>query len=227
MPLKKIIAFVFLLNCQFVFSQNLEFSGGLNRNVFFDYRGDGGHFISNYTPDFGYSVSASYSDVKIDDLKLLVTVSFQNYNGSIYTRDGGKTYFLSTEADIQRNVLGLGVYPINLTFLNNFNFRIGGVVSFLVYSSTTGTKKLFSYQITPYSPSPNYDIPIENDSVKINSKIGFGISSQIGYNFQVMDSWYVSPQCFFYLGLTDEFVNVQAKVKSFRYGFQLGVIRKL
>ena len=74
--------------------------------------------------------------------------------------------------------------------------------------------------------SPSTYMTIENDSVKINKNFFFGIAAMISYDIRIKEKWYISPQYKFYLGLTKEFENTEANIKSMRHNISIGIIRK-
>lgn len=68
---------------------------------------------------------------------------------------------------------------------------------------------------------------IENDSMKINRNVVFGLSAIICYDIRIYNDWYLSPQYKFYLGLTPEFKETEESIHSLRHYFEIGVKRKI
>jgi hypothetical protein len=201
--------------------QTVEFSGGANRNKFFDLERQDGHFITEYNPDFGYSFGISISDFKIDTLRMRISLLIDNYKGNFYTTNGGLGGAYETEAEVNKTTMGIGLYPLNISIRNNFHISLGGEFSLKLFDQTSGHKS--SWRMG----APSTYMKIENDSVKINKNLFFGISGRISYDIRIKENWYIGPQYKFYFGLTDEFENTEAEIKSMRHNFLIGIIRKL
>lgn len=203
------------------FGQAIEISGGANRNKYFDLQKKGGHYITEYTPDFGYSFGISVSDFKIDTLRMRISLLIDHYNGKIYTTNGGLGGASTTEAQVFKTTMGIGFYPVNISIRNGLNFSVGGEFGLRLYDRTSGYKS--SWRMG----APSTYMTIENDSVSINKDFFFGLTGRISYDFRLKENWYISPQYRFYVGFTDEFENTEAKIKSMRNNILIGIIRKL
>ena len=68
---------------------------------------------------------------------------------------------------------------------------------------------------------------IDNDSMSINNNVFFGISGRVGYLFNINEKWGLLPYYRFYMGVTDEFKNTEAEIKSMRHSFEIGIVRNL
>lgn len=216
--------FLYLLLCFFTSKssgQNFEISGGVNRNKFGDFHREVGHFISDYTPDYGYSFGMSISNFKIDTLPMRLSLRIDNYKGKFYTTSGGRGGAQKTEAEIEKTTIGLGFYPVNFAILKKIELGIGGELSFKINDKTTGYKSSWSMG------APGTYMTIENDSVKINKNFFWGFSGRISYDLKINETWFVSPQYKYHLGWSDEFKNTEAKIKSLRHNFEIGIIRRI
>jgi hypothetical protein len=209
------------------FGQTVEISCGANRNNYFDLQRENGHFITEYNPDFGFSFGLSISDFKIDTLPMRISLLIDNYKGGFYTTNSGLGGGNTTEAKVNKTTLGIGIYPLNVSIRNNFHFSFGGEVGLKLFDQTSGYKSSWRMGTPITYPYTYTYMTIENDSVKINKNLVFGISGRISYDIRIKENWYINPQYKFYFGLTDEFENTEAKIKSMRHSFLIGIIRKL
>ena len=211
---------LFYLNSS-IYAQTLEYSGGVNQNNFFDLQRGGGHKISDYNKGVGYSFGISISNINLDTLPIRIAILFDHYNGSFYASDGGLGGASETEATVSKTSMGLGVYPLNFTVKSRFHFSMGGEFSFRLTDHFVGHKSswLMGY--------PSTYKAIDNNTVSLNRDFVFGIGSRVNYDFRIIENWYISPQYKFYFGLSDEFINTEAKIKSMRHSFLIGVVWKM
>src|SRR5688572_30144405 len=109
----------FLFAATASYGQKIGFSGGVNKNNYFDFiKEEDGHFESDYHPGNGYSFAISIADIKIDSfMPLRLALLFDHYKGSFYTGDGGLSYGEFTRANVVKTTIGLGIYPLNFSVL--------------------------------------------------------------------------------------------------------------
>jgi len=203
------------------FGQTVEISGGANRNNYFDFQKQDGHLITEYNHGYGFSFGLSLSDFKIDTLPMRISLLVDQYKGRFYTSNGGLGGSNETEAKVNRTTLGIGLFPVNLNIYNNFQISLGGEFSLKLFDQISGHKSTWRMGVPP-----TY-IELEHDSAKNNKNLFFGICGRMSYDILIKENWYISPQYKFYFGLTDEFEHTEAKIKSMRHNFLIGIIRKL
>ena len=219
----------FILKLLFVFlgfqshAQKLEFSGGVNRNNYFDGNKDQHHFESEYHPGYGYSFGIGISEIKKGSSPPRFALRLDRSTGKIYTHKGSLASGYTTEAEVAKTTLGLGFYPFNFKVLKRIQFSIGMDLSFRISDKTSGYKKWWEgSQIV----RGGY-MTIDNDSMSINNNVFFGISGRVGYLFNINEKWGLLPYYRFYMGVTDEFKNTEAEIKSMRHSFEIGIVRNL
>lgn len=210
------------LTAGLISAQNFEITGGVNRNCFYDFNKEDLHFHSDYTRGFGYSVGLGLSNVTCKEFNLRYAVRLENYEGSFYCTNGGIAQYTSTSAKVRKTVLALDFSPMNFIVTEHIHIGLGGECSFLLGNKTSGTKLSWT-QTDPIGTI----VEIENDSVKINRKFFCGIIASAGYTFQWDESWSFAVQYRYYLGLMNEFENTEARIKSMRHNFEIGILRKL
>ncbi len=211
--LKIIICFllsIFSLNLN---AQCIEFSGGVNRNSFYDYQKNEGHFKAIYTSDFGYSIGVGVNDILQKSIPLKFGIRLDNYKGKFYTTDGGLGGASTTEANVEKNTIGIELYPLNIKIFNKIRLNFGVEFSVLLNETTTGYKSSWKM----FEPSIILDVNMTN----IHKNYYYGFCGQLSYEFNIIQNWYLSPQYRFYWGLSEEFVNVEARILSYRHNFEM------
>jgi len=133
------------------------------------------------------------------------------------TQDGYLTGGSTSTIDANKYAISLGLYPLNLTFLENFKLNIGCETSYLLMQSVSGSHR--TYQ----DLQPDYVASITNGLIDVKRNFYFGVSSRIAYEFLFNDEWVLTPQYQFYIGLTDEFKNIEAKTSAYRSYFNIGL----
>ncbi|MEI8048659.1 MAG: hypothetical protein WCI92_14860 [Bacteroidota bacterium] len=220
--MKKII--IYILFCFFISGisgQNIELSGGMNRNNYFDWQKEEGHFIAEYTPGNGYCAELSLSDFKFDSLTIKISLLVDNYKGSFYTQDGGLAGAYKTVAEVEKTTLGIGLYPLNFYIFKKIKLSLGGELSYKISDRTNGYKSGWVMYV-----GSTY-MTIENDSVHINKDFVWGVSGKLSYDFRINQDWFIAPQYKFYLGMSDEFMNTEARIRSMRHNFEISIIKRI
>ncbi|NOU18752.1 MAG: outer membrane beta-barrel protein [Bacteroidales bacterium] len=221
--MKKLILYIFL---SFLFlrvaGQRIEFSGGLNNNRFFSSQKDGGHLRTNFNNTYSYSLGIGLEDIKLDTLlKFRIILKFDNYRGSIHTINGGLAGESTTNATVDKYIVGLGVYPLNFNINKKIRISLGGEINYLIAETESG------YQSSWQIGQPDSYKLTENGSITKNSRFNFGLLFRIGYDIRLKKDWYIVPQYIFYRGLTEEFKNIEAPTMSLRHYLQIGIIKQL
>lgn len=104
----------------------IEIYGGNSINAFHDYMSDEGHFQSYYDAGLsGYSAGIAIDNVQVDWLKMRFIFQFDKYDGKLVVTDGGLGGSYTTNASINKSVLSLGMFPINLKILSKLDFNLG------------------------------------------------------------------------------------------------------
>ncbi len=220
--MKKIIVYlVFCFIISNISGQNIELSGGMNRNQYFDRQKDEGHFMAEYAPGNGYSIGLSFSDLKIDSLAIRISLIIENNKGKFYLQSGGQGGTIRTEAEVEKTTVGIGLYPLNFDIFKKIKFSFGGEFSIKINDNTRG------YKSTWMSNGSSTYKTIENDSVQINNNFIWGISGQVSYDFRINQDWTIAPHYKLYLGMSDEFKNTETKIRSIRQNYEIGIIKRI
>ncbi len=177
--------------------------------------------MTDYETGSGYSFNINLDNVYLDTFLFKFSLNFTKYDGGIMTTDGGLGGNSTTKADVEKHVLGISIFPINIKIFKELRLNFGGEFSYLINSDVTGTKSSWNMA------SGGKNIDLADESVDIFKEFNFGIISRIGYNFKVFKLWYLVPEYNFYLGLTNDFDNIESNVSSIRHYFMLGVVNRI
>lgn len=219
--MKRIFIALILLISIPAFSQNLEVIGGLNKNHFFDFQQNEGHFSSSYYSNYGYTLRIGVDDIKVDWLTLRFTLSYDKYGGELKASDGGMGGGYTTNAKIDKSVISLGVFPVNFKIIDRIDLNFGFEIAGLINENYSGTSSGWNMG----NPDWSYDLNEKYD--RYSSKIYFGLRGRIAYDFNISDKLSISPQYSYYLGLSNEFDEFPEATKSMRHYFCIGLQRKL
>jgi hypothetical protein len=211
-----------LLSFNSVFSQKLEFNGGVLHNNFYGGRTEG-HAYQEYKPGGNYCFSFFYDDVKIDSLKLKFKfgLTYSNYSGYLLTRDGGMGGSNTTSKTVTLNTLSLVFYPLNFRVFKHLRIDFGLQVSMLLSLKQQG------YTSSWQMGQPSTHIDFDEKRLASMANKSFGITNRIAYEFQLNDNWMIIPQVNFYLDSPPFKLSNEVKVHSFRQSFNVGISRKL
>ena len=216
-----LISILFVLYPLLSSGQQIGLSGGYCQNHFHDFRKDEGHMITDYEEGPGYSFNINLDNVYLDTFLIRFSLNFTKYLGSIRTTDGGLGGGSTTKAAVEKYALGLSIFPINIKIYKELRLNFGGEFSYLVNSKVNGTQS--SWNIS----SGGNNVDLDDGSVDIFKEFNFGILSRLGYNIKLFKHWFLIPEYNFYLGLTNEFDDIESNVYSFRHYFMLGVANRI
>ncbi len=108
-----------------IFGQGIELHGGLNTNHFLDYGRNVGHFQSSHGAGFGYSIGLAVDGIRADWMIQRLDLKFDKYYGSLKASDGGLGGRYTTEAEIEKSFISIGIYPVKLQITRRFYINIG------------------------------------------------------------------------------------------------------
>ncbi len=220
----KILQLCFLLFGFFAFAkgQSIELGGGVNRNSFYNFGSDDGHFRTDFDPGNGYSVFLSWDDTIFTDYYAKLLLTLDNYNGTIFTKSGSLGGSSKTDADVNKKTIGLTFCLLNYKIANAGCVSIGPVFNYLLSEKMSGYHSSFSVN----GGGSGIDT-LENNSTHYVNDFTFGLTARATYDIRIAKSWFIVPQFFLYIGLSNDFRNIEAEVKSFRQTIAVGVKKQL
>lgn len=205
-------------------AQNVEFSGLLNRNTYFDYTRDEGHFRSTYKTNNGFAFSFSAEDTIIKSLFLRLTLTLENYNGSIDVHDGGLGSSSGTEADVKKTVLGINIYPLNFKIGKMAWINIGPSINYLLHIKMNGQHSFWRGTSTGIQSET---IDLKTNGYDYTTRFNYGLNVRIAPEININKRWALLPQYLVHFGISREFRNVEANIISVRQYLGLGIIKRL
>jgi len=126
-----------------------------------------------------------------------------------------------TIANVNKSILPLGVFPVNIRILKRIDLNFGLVISRLIresFSETTSGWKL---------TQPAWNSNLQDKYNRYSSLTYWGLQDKVAYNFKLTKSVYISPQYLYYFGLTKEFVEFPDFTLSMRHYLCLGIKKKI
>jgi hypothetical protein len=199
--------------------QNLDLSVGISYENYFKVQDNREVYPADFKHDIGYCMAITGTLFRIYGYPVNSSVRYDHYHvdlytGSDYTGLGGGS---STRADISRSVIGLALYPLNISFREKLHFSVGPEVGFKIHSKTDGKKAYWMMG------QKGHTYHIENDSMKINKEFFAGISGSAAYFFPVNERIKISTHLRIYYGITDEFKNLQSQLRMIRFSLEAGI----
>ena len=209
---------VLLILCNLsLFSQKLELIGGVNKNIFYDFKDETRNSRSTYNSEVGYSVFAAIEDIKTGSWKWRFTLGYEKYGGEIYVHEGSLGMGYSTQAKMDKSIVSVGVYPFNFKILDKIDFNIGFEIAKLIQENVTGTRYAYGLH------GPNYTYNLDDKNHKYNANMYFGLRARIAYDFNLSEKIAISPQYAFYFGASSEFRHFPEYTASMRHFFGIGI----
>jgi hypothetical protein len=208
------------------YSQRLEFLASANHNYF---KEAGIHIGSSarnphenlsYTNNFGYAAGIGLNDIKIG-IPFRFTIQFNHYSGGIsysyYGLGGNNSYNFTTS----KNLLGIGIYPINLTWFERLKFSLGAEINYLIHAQQNGYQSEFMVGTSTLHST------IDNNSKSVNNPLYVGGVVSLSYEFPLSTNWCIAPQYMMYIPMNYEFTPSYYSTVSFRPYLGVALIKKL
>lgn len=213
----KLLASIALLICMPIFGQNIEVFGGLNTTFYHDFEDDHGHYRSSYNSGSGYSFGVAIDSIRFDKTRRIrLTLMYNKYSGGLTASDGGLGGGYTTQADFEKQIISLGVYPLNFRDIKGFDINIGFEVSRLIQESINGIRK-------GWLAGENYSNTIQEQYKQYSSTTTIALCARLAYSFKLNESILILPQYGFYYGLKGEFQEFPKGTKSIRNFIGIGV----
>ena len=218
---------LFLTTCFFLvlssgFAQSVEVIGGATLNHYLNWiPDDGGHVSSNTNIGWGYNFRMAYENLNTEPLKWRFVLSIDNYRGNINYRNGGIGGSSTVDASINKTLISVGFFPVNIQVKKRFDINLGVEFSGLIQESVSG--KEIGWSIN----NPSWEKDLSSISTTYSSSMYVGLRARLAYDFKLSETLFISPQYSFYLGLSDEFESELGSFKSMRHYFSIGVQKQL
>ena len=103
------------------------------------------------------------------------TLQYNHYWGGISYIYAGLVEAKSYSIKTQNDVLGIGIYPVNLTFFKNLKLSIGAEFNYLVYTRQNGSESNFVMGGYEKNSTNNNDTISVNNTLYVGGKYEFKI----------------------------------------------------
>lgn len=204
------------------YGQKIELYTGALYNNFYDWNNNDPHYSSDYSNKWGYSVGIAIDSLKFEWHTLRIGIQYDNYSGNMFARSGGQGGSYSVDGQIQKGIISLSIYPINIRrLIKRMQISIGFTGSILIHESFSGD---YNGWIMGQGESSGR---IEDKYDSYSSNITFGIQSLINYRIPISYGLEIVPQYSFYFGLSKELKEKPREMKSNRHYFLLGLRKKI
>ena len=202
-------------------AQQIEFFGGPNHTTLFDNKNSSGFFQTSYENRQGISFGVELNHIKIDKSKVRARMTFERINavlnGNYIPKIEGRI-----NADVQKSILTLDLYPLNKTFFKRLSLGLGFTISGLLNENYSGR------EIFPAStPGVFYHYEIALKYANYSTKLNLGLRILVSYDFPIDKNHFITPQYSFHLGLTNEFENFIVDTRSIRHFIGIGIKKNL
>jgi len=219
--MKSLLTILFITLSIALYGQKLEAYAGLNLNTFRNPENNGGNYSSNYEPALGPTVGIGIDSVRLDKLKFRFTLQYEIYAGELKAYEGGHYYSHEIDAEINKSILSLGIFPLCYRILKRIDLNFGVQLSLLLAESFKGTESGWS------TTNGSYENDLQDSYNQFSTRFSCGLTGRIGYDFKLPGAYFISPQYSFYYGLTNEFIEFPEQTKSMRHYFCIGIEKRL
>lgn len=200
-------------------AQQLEFSSGISKNMYFNLRKNDPHQNDTYnSPNFDVGFYFALDDIKVDSLYWFLPLRFEiNYNrlsGSFKQTSGGLGGSSTIDASFKQDLIGLGIYLFNgkLSDIGQINFGFEG--NYLIHSKTEG--RTTSWQMG----APSTDEAIDPATKDYYTIFRVGLTTRLAFYIPITDKFVLEPYYRIYLGLIPD-ISAKFGATSFRQNLGL------
>ncbi len=212
-----ILLLTFLFQSSSSLAQRIEVNTGVSYNKFFDaydYQ-----YKKSFSSQFGHYIGIGYD---FGQLRYpIFQLAYSTYSGRIDVADGGLGGRTAMTGSINKTVLSLDVYV--LRFKRMFDFDFG--ISTSLYLFNKNSLNLSGFIMG--NPPIEWEDMVDTKNPEFNRTFNFGLSGRIRYPFKIYDKIKLIPHYQVFLGITEEFKNIQGHIKSFRHYLGLGISYQL
>jgi hypothetical protein len=203
-------------------AQSLGFSGGVLRNNFFNLSPGVNHDFFEFSPAYGNTFAVSLDYIKVLNIPMRIGFHLENYSGSLRIQDYEPNGLFEIEASVEKQSIGIVLFPINFEIFNYLNLNFGIQASYLVKSKTTGRR--ISWNTTNGTQFTYFGV----DAAEINTKFNTAFVGRVGWDLDISKEWTIVPQYKFNLGLSNDFKGIYGyNIKSMQHMLLLEIVRKL
>ena len=202
-------------------SQDIELSGGLLRNKFFDDERNNPGYWSVYDSGLGYSILLGVNHLQKNRFSWRLTIGIQKYSGGVEAGDGAMGGGYKILAEGEKTIASIGFYPLYFCFWEKLEISLGLEVATLLKENFSGTRSFWAIN------QPREEVDLNDEYERYNARVLLGLQGRLGYSVKLSELLYLQPQYSFILGLSPEFSAFPVYTRSLRHVLSLGVIIRL
>lgn len=154
-------------------AQRQEITIGINRNHFYDFHKNARNFKS--TDQYGFSLGWSFDNMDTKKFPYRVTLKFDRYSGDVRIFNGGLGGGLTLDADVSKNVIAFGLYPLNFSIRHFLDFNFGVEFNALILKDAKG--EYYYYQ--GGSPPISSHKPLYDGAARASNRFGLGLNARV------------------------------------------------
>lgn len=200
--------------------QSIDFFNGLTLNQYYSFVKEEGHYQASFVPGSGFSSGIGFRTrfTSLAGAPIRLTLRFQQFDGGFEVSGGGLGYGFENKGKIRTQSLGVGIFPVDLSLLNQrLEIGLGMEYTFILTDHLTGTS--YYWMAGPSSST----IPLDEKKSDFSKTFGFGLLARAAYVFKLENGWELFPQYGFYWGLSNRFSHYVDGVKNMQHLFELGI----
>jgi hypothetical protein len=219
--MKKCIAVLVLFGAlHSIQAQRHEFTIGLNRTHFYDFRKTARTFGAE--DQFWGSIGWSIDNLSTSKLPYRLTLKLERYQGDVYIFNGGLGGGVTLDASVAKHLIALGLYPLNFSIKQVLDFNVGAEFNALILEKAKGYYGYYQGG----SPPISYSTSLEDGKKRLSKNFGVGLNARIAYNIRIKKGWTLVPQYQIYAGVSDEFKDISSDTRTIRHYLAIGLARK-
>ncbi len=211
------------------YNQFLNADLGVITNLFNNGSNNNSKPVKNetYTGGYGYTCSIGLDDIKFGKVPFKFTLVYDHYSGGINYNDHGLGSRSAYNFNTKKDLLGLGIYPLNITWFDRLQFSLGTQFNFLIHAHQSGEQ---SGGTMYANGSGNTYYIATNSSVntkEVNSIFYAGTNISLRYECKLSEEWRIAPQTMLYIPMSYEFKSPYNPTLSVRPYLGVVLIKKI
>lgn len=222
-PVFVLVIFLILNNLTLcTYGQKLEVYTGALYNSFYGNSTNTAGYSADYKGKWGYSIGLAMDSIKVEWHTLRIGIQYDFYGGGMEASTGFHGGGDHINGQIQKGILSLSIYPINIRKLvPHMQFSVGLTGSFLLYETFSGDYSSWSFGQGSTSGT------LEDKYDSYSSIATLGLQLLINYRIPITKELALVPQYSFYFGLTPELQELPEAMKSIRNYFLIGLQKNI
>jgi hypothetical protein len=199
-----------------VSAKKLGISSGINYNTFFLISDGNDYSYGRFKGHAGFNISifTEKSDRNKHDSNFILR--YENYGGEFKTGGGSLGGSYSTSGTVNKSVLTLGIYFLNIG-KRKTEFSLGFGLGLLLHEKTEA--HYFQFRNNSYGARLK-----DVSGAELNNKVYGGILLQLDHEIALKNNFYLIPKFNIFCGFTGEITD-ESGMLSFRQALEVGIAK--